>query len=197
MSPFALLFGSGQRSEFVFSEDEEQTQEEPQAERVEEVVQDASVGSEGSFEEVMSEMAAAAVRQAQLVAKAKASHSRVLEEKVTSLQAQLSVAQAELASSKAEQKCAEELAQRLAKEKLDLMTELDRTRADDERRDAEGKWAMKFLERNKEQHLANLTEFCNKVTFEVNSLEEHLRKMTIEFDEELYPHLAQSVAERR
>ena len=150
----------------------------------------ASVGSEGSFEEVMSEMAAAAVRQAQLVAKAKASHSRVLEEKVTGLQAQLAVAQADLASSKAEQKCAEELAQRLAKDRLDLMVELDRKRAADERRDAEGKWARRYLEQNKEQHLANLTQFCNKVSFEVESLEARLRKMTIEFDEELYPHLA-------
>ena len=85
----------------------------------------------------------------------------------------------------------------MAKDKLDLMAELDRKRAADERRDAEGKWAMRFLEQNKEQHLANLTQFCNKVSFEVESLEARLRKMTIEFDEELYPHLAQSVAERR
>lgn len=84
---------SGQRSEFVFSEEEEEKHEDLQAEHVEEDVQGIGAGFARSFDEVMSEMAAAAVRQAQLVAEAKASCSRVLEEKVGSLQAQLAVAQ--------------------------------------------------------------------------------------------------------
>ena len=164
---------------------------------MEEVVRGAGAGEARPFDGILAEMAAAAARQAQLVAEAKASYSFALEEKVNGLQAQLAVALTDLASSKAEQKSAEELAQKLAKEKLALVAELAQVRADEERRAAEGTWAMRFLEQNKEQHLANLTEFCGKVSFELTSLEERLRKMTIEFDEELYPHLAQSVAERR
>ena len=145
----------------------------------------------------MEEMAAVAARQAQLVAEAKASCSRSLQEKVTSLQAQLAAAQAELASSKAEQESAELYARKLAEEKLALVAELAQERAAVERRQLDGEWAMKFLQQNKDQHLANLEEFCGKVSFELSTQEEKLRKLSIEFDEELYPHLVQSVAERR
>ena len=150
-----------------------------------------------SFDEVMGEMAAIAARQAELVAEAKASCTKSLQEKVSSLEVQLATAQAELASSKAEQERAEAYARRVAEEKLALVAELAQERTAVGRQQLDAEWALRFLQQNKDQHIANLEAFCSKVSDALETQEGKLRKLSIEFDEELYPHLVQSVAERR
>ena len=173
--------------------------EEPQAEpTLDGAHPSGDVGEDArSFDAVMEEMAAIAARQAELVAEAKASCSHSLQEKVTSLQMQLAAAQAELASSKAEQERAEAYARRVAEEKLAIVAELAQERAAVGRHQLDAEWALKFLQQNKDQHIANLEAFCSKVSDALDTQEGKLRKLSIEFDEELYPHLVQSVAERR
>ena len=78
-----------------------------------------------------------------------------------------------------------------------MVAELEQERATAERLRLNSVWAMKFLQQNKDQHFANLEAFCSKVGDALETQEEKLRKLSIEFDEELYPHLVQSVAERR
>ena len=156
-----------------------------------------------SFDSVMEELASYAARQSELVAQARAVYAAD-EEKISSLQAQLSDVQAELASSKAEQlsskaklERAEFSAQRLADEKLAMLAELEQQRAAVESQRVNSVWVLKYLQQNRSKHLDNLDEFFNRVRCSLNQQEEKLRKMSIEFDEELYPHLVQSVAERR
>ena len=150
-----------------------------------------------SFDDVMGEMAAIAACQAELVAEAKASSTRSLQERVSSLEVQLATAQAELASSKAEQERAEAYARRVAEETLALGAELTQECTAVGRQQLDAEWALRFLQQNKDQHIANLEAFCSKVSDALETQEGNLCKLSIEFDEELYSHLVQSVVERR
>ena len=162
-----------------------------------------------SFELVMEELASVSARQSELVAEARASCtdecSRAhYEEQIASLQAQLASAQSELASSKAEQlsskaqlERAEASAQKVAAEKLSVMAELAQERATVERLKLDAAWALKYLEENKEEHFSMVEELRSNMDCALKLQEEKLRKLSIEFDEELYPHLVQSIAERR
>ena len=152
------------------------------------------------FDSTMEELASIAVRQSELVAQARVHKS----EEVSRLQAQLASVQAELASSKAEQlsskaklERAEASARKMGEEKLLVMAELERERADANRQKRNSLWALKYLEQNRSKHFANIEEFRSRVELALKVQEEKLRKLSIEYDEELYPHLVQSVAERR
>ena len=159
------------------------------------------IGGESSpFDSMMEELASIAVRQSELVAQARVRQS----EEVSRLQAQLASVQAELASSKAEQlsskaklERAEASAQRSAEGKILVMAELERERADADRQKRNSLWALKYLEQNRSKHFANIEEFRSRVELALKMQEEKLRRLSIEYDEELYPHMVQSVAERR
>jgi hypothetical protein len=53
------------------------------------------------------------------------------------------------------------------------------------------------MEQNKSKHFDQLDEFRKVVEGALEKQESKLRKLSIEYDEELYPHLVSSVAERR
>ena len=56
---------------------------------------------------------------------------------------------------------------------------------------------LKYLEQGKNRLIANLDEFRQSVQNALDRQEGKLRKLSIEYDEELYPHLVSTVAERR
>nr|GFB99810.1 hypothetical protein [Tanacetum cinerariifolium] len=58
-------------------------------------------------------------------------------------------------------------------------------------------WVVKYLEGAKNNHFAGLEEFRQGVEEQLEKQEGKLRKLSIEYDEELYPHLVSSIAERR
>lgn len=53
------------------------------------------------------------------------------------------------------------------------------------------------MELSKINHFAKLNEFIKFFNESLQSQEEKLRKLSIEYDEELYPHLMSAIAERR
>lgn len=53
------------------------------------------------------------------------------------------------------------------------------------------------MEQNKNEHFSRLDEFCKAVENALEKQEAKLRKLSIEYDEDLYPHLVPSIAERR
>ena len=58
-------------------------------------------------------------------------------------------------------------------------------------------WALKFVEQNKSNHFAKLDELVKFVNESLERQEGKLRKLSIEYDEEFYPHLLSTIAERR
>ncbi|GKC11287.1 hypothetical protein Tco_1008069 [Tanacetum coccineum] len=56
---------------------------------------------------------------------------------------------------------------------------------------------VKYLEGGKNNHFAGLDEFCQRVEGLLEKQEEKLRKLSIEYDEELYPHMLSAIAKRR
>ncbi|GJV16660.1 hypothetical protein Tco_1361983 [Tanacetum coccineum] len=58
-------------------------------------------------------------------------------------------------------------------------------------------WAVKYLEGGKNNHFARLDEFRQRVEGLLEKQEEKLRKLSIKYDEELYPHMLSAIAERR
>ena len=53
------------------------------------------------------------------------------------------------------------------------------------------------MEQNKNEHFSRLDDFRKAVEDALEKQEGKLRKLSIEYDEELYPHLVSSIAERR
>ena len=148
-----------------------------------------------SAQQLMEELGAAVERQAELVTQLKAryvSESSSLaqkEEEIALLRAQLADAQADVESTTVH-------ARRLADEKLSLMAELKLERADAEQHRANCAWGVKYLQENRGKHFAQLDEFRERVEEALKVQESKLHKLSIEYDEELHPHLVSSVAER-
>ena len=176
---------------------------------------DLGSGSQ-SFDSAMEELASVAaqqsqlaIRQSMLVAQARASHSTEsaraqYEGQIASLTAQLASLQADLASSKAEQlssqaklERAEASARLMADQKMMVMAELERERSNAERTRTASLWGFQHLQQAKNKLFADVEEFRSVVQLRMKDHEERFRKLSIEFDEELYPHLMQSLAERR
>ena len=80
---------------------------------------------------------------------------------------------------------------------MSFLTQLkDERAAHDEHRTA-CKWAIGFMEQYKKEHFAQIEALRQRFMTAHQMQEEKLRRMNIEFDEELYPHLVSAVAERR
>ena len=109
----------------------------------------------------------------------------------------LASSKAEQLSSKAKLERAETLVEKMAAEKAAAVSELEKMRSAALEREAHEKSVLEALELAKEQHLANVDAFGRRFEDAISSAEERLRKLSIEYDEELYPHLVSSVAERR
>lgn len=58
-------------------------------------------------------------------------------------------------------------------------------------------WGVKYLEQSRSKHFAQLDEFRKAVEVALEKQEGKLRKLSIEYDEELYPHLVSAIAECR
>ena len=88
-------------------------------------------------------------------------------------------------------------ARRLADEKLSLMVEMKRERAAAEQYRANCAWGLKYLQENRGKHFAQLDKFRERVEAALKVQESKLRKLSIEYDEQMYPHLMSAIAERR
>ena len=152
----------------------------------------------------MGELTSLASRQSFLLAHAKAlmalDAERVRaqhEEEISSLKDDLASSKAEQLSSKAKLERAEALFEKMAEEKAAAVSELEKVRASVLEREAREKVALEALELAKEQHLASVDAFGRRFEEAISSAEGRLRKLSIEYDEELYPHLVSTIAERR
>ncbi|GJZ65483.1 hypothetical protein Tco_0622179 [Tanacetum coccineum] len=145
---------------------------------------------------LMEEFDMVTAQQAALVAQLRArfsnerSQSIQKDEEILLLKTQLADAQAEAESSRS-------YAQNLAEEKMALLVKVEQERADAAEYKASCHWAVKYLEGGKNNHFAGLDEFRQRVEGLLEKQEEKLRKLSIEYDEELYPHMLSAIAERR
>ncbi|GJY11779.1 hypothetical protein Tco_0381088, partial [Tanacetum coccineum] len=147
-------------------------------------------------DQLMEEFDMVTAQQAALVAQLRArfanerSQSIQRDEEILLLKTQLADAQAEAESSRS-------YAQNLAEEKMALLVKVEQERADAAEYKASCHWAVKYLEGGKNNHFAGLDDFRQKVEGLLEKQEEKLRKLSIEYDEELYPHMLSTIAERR
>lgn len=56
---------------------------------------------------------------------------------------------------------------------------------------------VRYLEEKKAEHFGHIDEFRLRMEKILKEQEEKLRGLSIEYDEELYPHLMSTIAERR
>ena len=112
------------------------------------------------------------------------------DEQIAQLKAQVAEAQAEVLA-------ADERAKKATEEKLTVMAELQRERGESQQYKADLAWGVKYLEEKKTELCRQFAVFGKKVESSVEAQEEKLRRLSIEYDEELYPHLMSMIAERR
>ncbi|GKB67603.1 hypothetical protein Tco_0929015 [Tanacetum coccineum] len=147
-------------------------------------------------DQLMEEFDMVTAQQAALVAQLRArfsnERSQIIrkDEEILLLKTQMADAQAEAESSRS-------YAQNLAEEKMALLVKVEQERADAAEYKASCHWAVKYLEGGKNNHFAGLDDFRQKVEGLLEKQEEKLRKLSIEYDEELYPHMLSTIAERR
>ncbi|GJU65151.1 hypothetical protein Tco_1246986 [Tanacetum coccineum] len=133
---------------------------------------------------------AALVTQLRAMFAGERSQSIQKDEEILLLKTQLADAQAEAESARA-------YAQNLAEEKMALLVKVEQERADAAYYKASCHWAVKYLEGGKNNHFAGLDEFRQRVEGLLGKQEEKLRKLSIEYDEELYPHMLFAIAEHK
>lgn len=145
---------------------------------------------------LIDELAVTTARQAELVAQLKGKRvgeSRALarkEEELEKLRAQLAGVQAELVESRA-------YGEKMARDKMNILADMLHAKACNEQIMARASWSVSFLEGQKSEHYARLQEFKERMEKALVAYEERLRALSIEYDEELYPHLMSVIAERR
>ena len=150
----------------------------------------------GEARQLMDELDAAHARQAELVAQLKGKYtgkSRALtqkEEELEKLRAQLAGVQAELGESRA-------YGEKMAQDKMDILADMLHAKACNEQLKARASWSVSFLEQQRYEHYARMQEFKERIEKTLVMYEEKLRALSIEYDEELYPHLMSVIAERR
>jgi hypothetical protein len=102
-----------------------------------------------------------------------------------------------LAGARAKALAAAEHTKKVTEEKVAVMAELQRERGEAQQYKANLTWGVKYLEEQKNELCGQLTDFGKKVESTVEAQEEKLRSLSVEYDEELYPHLMSMIAERR
>ena len=149
-----------------------------------------------SAHELVEELAVVAARQAELVTQLKA-QAVVEGGNLAQKDEQIALLKAQLAEAQAEVLAADERAKKATEEKLTVMAELQRERGESQQYRADLAWGVKYLEEKKTELCGQLAVFGKKVESSVEAQEEKLRRLSIEYDEELYPHLMSMIAERR
>ena len=104
---------------------------------------------------------------------------------------------AQLAEACKEAQFSYEAAKKHAEEKVGLLGALRNEHKEVLRLRGNAREAMKMLEQKRGEHLACLDRFADEVKAKIAVHESKLRQLSIEYDEELYPHLMSSIAERR
>ena len=102
-----------------------------------------------------------------------------------------------MADARADAESTSVYARRLADEKLSLMAELKHERGEMHQFRCNFSWGLKYLQEKKTEHFAHLNELRERVDGALKVQESKLRKLSIEYDEELYPHLMSTIAECR
>ncbi|GJX69921.1 hypothetical protein Tco_0307092 [Tanacetum coccineum] len=121
-------------------------------------------------DQLMEEFDMVTAQQAALVAQLRARFSSERSQSVQKDE-EILLLKTQLADAQAEAESSRSYAQKLAEEKMALLV--------------------------KNNHFAGLDEFCQRVEGLLEKQEEKLRKLSIEYDEELYPHMLSAIAERR
>ena len=111
--------------------------------------------------------------------------------------AEIARLQAQLAEARAEAELSEARAGILAGEKDALLLQVERERAAVESYQASCRWVRGYMDEWKTHHTEQLGVLKEAMLAKLREQEEKLRRLTLEYDEELYPHLMQSIAERR
>ena len=111
--------------------------------------------------------------------------------------AEISRLQAQLEGARSEADSWRSHAEKLSDEKVALLLQAKGDRAQVERYQADMKWLGEFLQEWNEHHFGQVEELRQAMEIALRTHEEKLRRMSIEYDEELYPHLMQMIAERR
>jgi hypothetical protein len=104
---------------------------------------------------------------------------------------------AQLASAHAEVESTNVYAKKLAEENMSLFAQVSQERSVFNQYKATCLWVLRYMEQNKSKQFSQLDEFRKTVEDALEKQEGKLRKLSIEDDEKLYPHLVSSVAERR
>jgi hypothetical protein len=160
--------------------------------------EEVSIGAVGDapMDTLVDELRRAADYQVSLAARVRASYSgessRAIQkdEEIVCLRAKLASARADLEASEVSN-------QRVRDEKLSLWADLQTERAAHKERKVACEWAVGLMNQYKTEHRAQIEALRQRFMTAHQQQEEKLRRMNIEFDEELYPHLVSSVAERR
>lgn len=92
---------------------------------------------------------------------------------------------------------ATEHAKKVTDAKLTAMSKLQHARGELHQFWENLTWGVRYLEEKKAEHFGHLDDFRKKVEGFLVMQEEKLRRLSIEYDEELYPHLMSMIAERR
>ena len=88
-------------------------------------------------------------------------------------------------------------ARKLADEKLSLLVDVNQERNEMQQYRSNFSWGLKYLQLKKGEHFENLDKLRAQVENVLKVQEGKLCKLSIEYDEELYPHLMSVIAERR
>lgn len=156
----------------------------------------AKVAEGTSAQELLRELAATTGRQAELVAQLGAQHvgeSSLVAEKDTEierLRAQLGEALAEAESAKARE-------EKIAQDKVSMLADLRYAKGKLRQMQADMVWSVRFLNEKKDEHVTHIEQFRERMEKLFQVQEEKLRALSIEYDEELYPHLMSTIVERK
>ena len=156
----------------------------------------AKVAEGVSAQELLVELAAVAEHQTELVAQLRTQYvgeSSAVAEKdgeIARLRAQLAEARAEVESTKAH-------ADKIAQDKVSMLADLRHAKAKLHQIQVDATWSVKYLDERRAEHFARIQEFKERMEKIIEVQEEKLRGLSIEYYEELYPHLMSTIAERR
>ena len=159
-------------------------------------VLDAPKMEEMSTERLLEELSVAAKRQSTLVAQLterRAGESSLITQK----DEEISLLRAQLADEKARAEAASNEAKEFAVKKEAVLAELARERAEAAHYRAECQVAMETLEKGVASHLAEVDSFRRHVKGALAEQEQKIQMLRTAYDEELYPLLMSTIAERR
>ena len=112
------------------------------------------------------------------------------DDEISLLKAQLEAARAEVVS-------ANNSRRKLAEENISLLAQVSRERGELSSHRKHCDWAIRYLQLGHKRFYANLEVFRQSILTMYEDKERRLRKLSLEYDEELYPQLVSTIAERR